>query len=180
MAEQRAQHYETLVDDSERQRRQQQIVQVDEESVQLVVFRVLERLFAIFGRHVRELIPVGEIVYVPGTSELFLGVIPVRGEIASVLDLARLLGLASTSSVLPTWERSRRILMVVKEEMSTGILVDQVEDVISVPKSAIEPHLDTLDPQLARLTAGYCLFASQPTPILNVEVLFQQLQEQCS
>ncbi|MEO5340709.1 MAG: chemotaxis protein CheW [Magnetococcus sp. MYC-9] len=169
-------HYEEIVADTEQLRNQEQIVNVEEESLQLVLFKLLEQRFAIPGQHVRELMAAGEIVYVPGTTELFLGVVPVRGEIASVLDLARLLGLTTTSS---SKVHSSRILMVVQGEMSTGVLVDRVEDIINIPESAIQPHLSSLDPQLVQLTDGQFLFDAHPTPVLNVAAIFQHLQELC-
>ncbi|MEO5349354.1 MAG: chemotaxis protein CheW [Magnetococcus sp. YQC-3] len=174
MPDHAAPSYTEIVDASEAERDREKIVDVDEESVQLLLFRILNTLFAIPGSHVREVMPAGDIFYVPGTSELFLGVVPVRGEIASVLDLSRLLGMAPSSRI-----HSSRILMVVQEEMSTGVLVDAVEEILTVPVSAIQPHATTLDPQLARLTSGQLLFGQQPTPILEVTALFQYLQEVC-
>ena len=174
MPDHEEQPYAEIVNTAEAERDREKIVDVDEETVQLLLFRVLNNLFAIPGSQVREVMPAGDIFYVPGTSELFLGVVPVRGEIASVLDLSRLLGMAPSTRI-----HSSRILMVVQEEMSTGVLVDVVEEILMVPVSAIQPRAATLDPQLARLTSGQLLFGQQPTPILDVTALFQHLQEVC-
>ncbi|MEO5362899.1 MAG: chemotaxis protein CheW [Magnetococcus sp. DMHC-8] len=179
MSDQTAQAYEQLIHAAELARDREQIVDVDEETEQLVVFKLADQLFAMPGRYVRELIPTGDIVHVPGTSPLFLGVIPVRGDIVSVLDLARLLGMPP-STIAAARTRSGRILMVAREEMNTGMLVDAVTDIIDAPGSAIQPQLSTLDPQLARLADGQLLFNGQPTPILNVASLFQTLQEACA
>ncbi|MBF0400873.1 MAG: CheW domain-containing protein [Magnetococcales bacterium] len=177
MSEQAEQPYAEIIQHAEQQRAQEQQLDVDEETVQLVVFKVEDKMLAIPGCHVRELVPVGEIVYVPGTSELFLGVIPIRGEIASVLYLARLLGLSTHARPRTP---SHRILMVVKEEMSTGVLVDAVADIIQTPKSAIQPHPSTLDPQMALLAEGQILFGTEPAPVISVTALFRQLQELCA
>lgn len=171
-----AEHYEEIIHHAEQYRNQEQIVDVDEESVPLVIMTVLDNMVAIPGCHVRELMPVGEIVSVPGTSELFLGVILVRGEIISVLHLAQLLGL--TTTVAPRTP-AHRVLMVVKEEMNTGVLVNTVVDIVQIPKSAIQPKSATLDQTLARLTEGEIVFDTKPVPILNVTALFQHLQEVC-
>ncbi|MBF0184535.1 MAG: purine-binding chemotaxis protein CheW [Magnetococcales bacterium] len=160
-------------------RQQDQIVNVDEETQQLVIFRLSDNTFAIPGHAVRELLPVGEIVAVPGSSPLFLGVVPVRGEIVSVLDPARLLHLlpATTSSAR---NRRSRILIIQKEERNTGMLVDAVEDIREFPKSALQTQPATLSAELEKLCAGQLLFDNQPTPLLDVEAFFQTLQELCT
>lgn len=177
MSDHAEQHYEEIIHNSEQQRNRGQIVDVDEETTQLVIMTVLDKRLAIPGCYVRELMPVGDIVYIPGTSELFLGVILVRGEIVSVLHLAQLLGL--TTTVAPRTP-THRVLMVVKEEMNTGILVNAVVDIVHIPKSAIQPQASTLDQQLVRLTEGEILFDTEPVPIINVTALFGHLQEVCT
>jgi purine-binding chemotaxis protein CheW len=155
------------------------LINVDEEQLQLLIFRLSDHTFAIPGEHVRELLPAGEIVPVPGSSPLFLGVLPVRGEIASVLDLARLLQLPPCT-IATACNRSSRIMIVHKEEMSTGMLVDAVEEIREFPKSAIQTQPASRHTLLEKISQGQLLFNHHPTPLLDVANLFQHLQELCA
>ncbi|MBF0096856.1 MAG: chemotaxis protein CheW [Magnetococcales bacterium] len=179
MSEPVSQIYPEILAQAAELRQRDALINIDEEQVQLLIFRLLEHTFAIPGAHVRELLPAGEIVPVPGSSPLFLGVIPVRGEIASVLDLARLLQLPPGTSAT-AHNRSSRILIVQKEEMSTGMLVDAVEEIREFPKSAVQTQQASLNTLLEKLSQGQLLFNHQPTPLLDIAKLFQYLQELCA
>ncbi|WP_130471175.1 chemotaxis protein CheW [Candidatus Magnetaquicoccus inordinatus] len=158
--------------------RQQEQIIVDEEQQHLLIFRLLDHYFALPGQYVREVLPAGDIIPVPGSSPFFLGVIPVRGEIASVLDLARLLEMLPTT-IASTRKHSSRILIVQKEEKNTGMLVDAVEDIREFPKSAVQTQHSSLADHMQKFAHGELLFADHPTPLLDIDALFQHLQELC-
>jgi purine-binding chemotaxis protein CheW len=62
------------------------------------------------------------------------GVINLRGRIIPVLDLRKLFGLAGVQQTTQT-----RIVVVSVQARLVGLIVDSVEEVLRVPKSAIEP-----------------------------------------
>jgi purine-binding chemotaxis protein CheW len=75
------------------QRDEERVIEIQEHTVQLVVFLLGERYYAFHGDHIKEIVPVTDITYVPGMPDYLLGVINVRGEIESVLDLRSVLSL---------------------------------------------------------------------------------------
>lgn len=71
---------------------------------------------------------------VPQAPEYVLGVFNLRGNIVTVIDVARKMGLSS-SQLSP----ESRILIVKEEEEYIGLLVDGLEDVIQIEEGLILP-----------------------------------------
>jgi purine-binding chemotaxis protein CheW len=81
---------------------------------------------------VREIIRMVEITPIPETPTFLAGVIDLRGEIVSIVDLRRRLGLAPKEYSLST-----PIIISDISGHTTGIIVDQVSEVLTATKSQI-------------------------------------------
>jgi len=87
---------------------------------------------------VREIIRVLEITRVPKTREFMRGVINLRGRVIPVVDLRLKFGMSRTAATDQT------VIIVVQftsvnEEVTIGILVDEVLEVLAIPAEQIEP-----------------------------------------
>ncbi len=81
----------------QRQNSHQDIVDVDEPVIKLVIFSLGEQHFALAGESVKEVLPGTETVFfVPGMPASVEGVINVRGNIESVIQLHALMQLPNT------------------------------------------------------------------------------------
>lgn len=88
---------------------------------------------------VREIIKVMEITAVPRTPDYVRGVINLRGQVISVVDLRAKFG-------MPAAERTDQTCIIVVEirqpatnrKLSTGIVVDRVSEVLNIAADAIE------------------------------------------
>lgn len=149
-------------------------VEVDEESVKLVVFRLLEDYYAFYGNVVKEILPFSLpfslITYVPGTPEFILGIINVRGDIESVLDIHKFMGF---SEVKPT--SNSRIIIAEKNEVRSGILTDSVEDVLDVPLSQIHPALSTLHSNVKEFVIGEITYNDRMNILLDIGKIFEKM-----
>src|SRR5690554_8122804 len=84
---------------AEQQKNLRQVVDVDEPQVKLVIFRLADRLFAFPGSSVREVISTAnDVFYVPGMHPSVEGVMNLRGEVLSILQLNGLLQLDERST----------------------------------------------------------------------------------
>lgn len=87
---------------------------------------------------VRELIGLMDITRVPGTNESVRGVINLRGKVIPVIDLRLKFGMGAT-------ERTDQTVIVVVQfesrgaNLTMGILVDEVLEVLDIPEKQIEP-----------------------------------------
>jgi purine-binding chemotaxis protein CheW len=121
---------------------------VDEPVVKIVVFTLSGELFAFPGRNVMEILPAEGISPIPGAPDHIPGLITVRGEIESVIDLRRILGLEGRR------QDPGRILLAAGSSIRSGVLIDTVEDVVDVPGSSILPAPRNLDRGSGEFVAG--------------------------
>ena len=83
---------------------------------------------------IQEINKLMEMTQVPKAPEYVMGILNLRGQIVTIIDLARKLGLTSTQ----VDEKTRNIIVNSKSE-HVGLLVDKISDVIPADKSKIEP-----------------------------------------
>ena len=108
--------------------------QLDDDE-QVVIFRLDKEEFGAPIASVQEIVRIPEnLIRVPQAPSFVEGVINLRGTVLPVIDLRRRLGLNEV-------ERSdrQRIMVFLISGVRTGFIVDQVAEVLRIPKSAIEP-----------------------------------------
>jgi purine-binding chemotaxis protein CheW len=108
---------------------------------QVVIFRLDKEEFGAPIASVQEIVRVPEaLIRVPQAPSFVEGVINLRGSVLPVIDLRLRLGLNQV-------ERTdrQRIMVFLIANVRTGFIVDQVAEVLKIPKAAIEPA-----PQLSK------------------------------
>jgi len=104
------------------------------EEHQLVVFKIAEEEFGVDIGEVQEIIKIPQVTRVPKAPEFVEGVINLRGGVLPIVDSRRRFDLE-----VKEWTDSNRILVVNAEGKMTGIVVDSISEVLSLPENAIEP-----------------------------------------
>ncbi len=146
-------------------------ISVEEEFRRLVIFTLKGDFYAFFGDAVKEIMPLEKIAFVPGCPDFIMGIINVRGDIESVLNIHRLIGLEDHPG-----DKDTRIVIAEKNGVRSGVLVDSVEDVIETPASLIKPPLSTLDKTIREfMVGGERLYRDHYVSILDVGKLFNTL-----
>ena len=92
--------------------------------------------------------------------------VTVRGDIESVLDLRAVLGLPVGE------ERERMILLACGGSIRSGVLIDTVEDVADVPRSAILSTPTTLGGDVRDYVAGQLVFGGRNVVLLDLGRIF--------
>ena len=112
-----------------------------DEPSQYLTFHVSEERFAISILDVKEIIEVSVMTRVPMTPDFIQGVINLRGNVVSVVDLAARLG-------RPRSELSKRSCIVLvelemdNEVQTAGMLVDEVNEILEIPEEDMQPAPD--------------------------------------
>lgn len=101
---------------------------------QLVVFRLGEDFFAMLISNVNEIIRLQKITPVPKAPAFVEGVTNLRGRVIPVIDLRKRFGVAPQVD-----QHMGRIIVVEQDERLLGMMVDGVDEVLTVPASSIEP-----------------------------------------
>ncbi len=146
----------------------EQLVEVDEKRVMMVVLSIAHVHFAMHGSVVKEILYRPSIFPVPGAPETVLGIINVRGDIESVIDINRLLGYPEAKP-----GKDNRVIIAEDGGIRTGVLVDAIEDVVDVPESAISPPLSTLDDMIRDFVTGEVLVGDRNITLLNAANIFR-------
>ncbi len=113
---------------------------------------------------VQEVVRVAPILAVRGAALSVLGVMNLRGRIVPVFDLGRWLGSAAIEVT-----ECARIVVVERDDELIGVLVTQVEDVVSLSREHIEPPLPNGNPGAI---VGIARTGQAPTVLLDANALF--------
>ena len=153
-----------------RRKGQELVVDVEEQKVKMVIFFLFGERYAFYGENVKEILPLMPVSYVPGAPDFIPGVINIRGEIESVININRFLELPDPSSV-----QRGRIAVAEKDGIRSGILVDSLEDVLDIPLSAIRPPLATLSQTIKEFVAGEFVYDDKSVTILDIGKIFRKI-----
>lgn len=153
---------ELILEELKRRQRTKEVVDVEEERVKVVIFTCGSGRYAFYGADVREFLPSCEISWVPGLPDHLPGLINIRGDIESVIDMRRFLG----EDTGP--HGTGLIAMAVRDDFRSGVLIDSIQDVVDIPRSAIHPPLSTLDGAARDLVAGSIDYGSETVSLLDV------------
>lgn len=153
-------------------RQENAIVDVDVETEKLVIYSLSGELFAFKGLYIKEILVPSEISYVPGSPDYLQGVINVRGDIESVAAIEGILGLPETKV-----SDRNRILIAEDQDVRSGILVENIMDVVDVPVDSIKPPLSTMSGAIAELLLGEVEYKGKTVIVLDLQKLFRKFVE---
>jgi purine-binding chemotaxis protein CheW len=110
-----------------------------EQSVEVVEFLLAHERYAVDAALVREVFPLREITPLPATPAFVLGIISVRGQIVSIIDLKQFFDLPQSGLT-----GFNKVIILRDVSMELGLLADAVVGVHRVPLANIQPPLPTL------------------------------------
>lgn len=102
-------------------------------TVELATFYVSDALCGMDILNVQEINKLIEMTAVPQAPDYVMGIINLRGQIVTVIDLAKKLGLAETTLT----ESSRNIIVNSRNE-HVGLMVTKISDVVEADWSKVE------------------------------------------
>jgi purine-binding chemotaxis protein CheW len=106
---------------------------VSNELLQLVSFKIDDAEFGVDILRVQEINKMMELTTVPNTPKFIEGVVNLRGRIIPVLNLRSRLGLP-----VKEYDTETRIIVVDLDDKTIGFIVDEVKEVLRIPKSITE------------------------------------------
>ena len=109
------------------------------ETLEAVEFELAGETYAIPLAQVREVGPLHDLTPVPGTPAFILGIINLRGEIRTVIDLKKFFDLPDAGLT-----QLNQILLLEHDDLQLGILADAIRGVRHLPLADLQPGLPTL------------------------------------
>jgi purine-binding chemotaxis protein CheW len=132
--------------------------------LQFATFYVGHMLLGVDIKVVQEINRQSEITQVPHAPEYVRGVINLRGEVATVVDLRTILGLPKSNS-----NQQTRNLIVHHQGEAIGLLVDQISDILTLRDDEINPPPTNVDGVDGRLMSGVCTLESEIVVLLDID-----------
>jgi purine-binding chemotaxis protein CheW len=145
------------------------IVEQHLETTQLATFFVGDLFFGINVMQVQEIIRYQEMTPVPLSSLIVEGLINLRGQIITAIDLRKRLGLPKVVG-----ERKPMNVVVGVNEEVVSLLVDQIGDVLEVSQGQYEEAPDTLEPFLRSVVSGVFKLDGSLLLMLDVEAAVRE------
>lgn len=107
------------------------------ETLEVVTFALAAERYAIETRYVREVVRVLDFTPVPGAGDVVLGVTNLRGEILSIVDLRKILGVSHARLTDLT-----QIIVMGTEAAEFGTVADRVHEIIGMPTIDLLPPFE--------------------------------------
>ncbi|MEM0449583.1 MAG: chemotaxis protein CheW [Methanomassiliicoccales archaeon] len=154
-------------------RRRREKIELTGDEEQIVSFRLGKETFAVKVAQVREIGKVQDITHIPKMPEYVEGVMNLRGQITTVIDLKKRFGIISEDG--PKRTSQSRIIVAEIGEHQLGIIVDSVEDVMRVPRNSISPVPKTLSADLqSSFLHGICKLQNKLIMLLDLEKIISE------
>jgi len=136
----------------------------------LIVFSLGDEKYALDVKHLKNVMWARKITPVPDVPPHVLGIMNIRGEIISVVDLKQLLGLDQETPV-------RVSVMVTSEKgVDVGFLVDGLDEIVDLPTDSIDPPLITFEKECTDFIDGEARVNGRLMAVLNYEKIMASKQ----
>lgn len=108
-------------------------------SLEVLEFMLAHERYAFASEYVHEVHPLDEITPLPCTPAFVLGIVNLRGEIVSVIDIKRFFDLPETGL-----SNLNKLIVLKNEDMVFAVVVDAITGVCRIRRAGLQPSLPTL------------------------------------
>lgn len=126
----------------------QEATNINENEHQLCGFRIGDGLYAISVLDVQEVIKAQKVTEVPLAPEYVKGLINLRGQIVTSLDLKKLFRIGETGA------EDHMNIIVSSGDSLYSLIADEILDVMNVETATFEPTPDTIEDGLKDFISG--------------------------
>jgi purine-binding chemotaxis protein CheW len=140
--------------------------QQEEEQALVSTFYLGDALFGISTNEVQEVVTLGNITPVHHARDYISGVINLRGQIVTVIDLSRRLEMEQDSE-----QGAGYICIVAWRGENVGLLVERMADVVAVDPDNLAPLPENIIPSRQKYFKGICQSEARPIAILNIDTV---------
>ena len=111
----------------------------DKEYFEILEFLLAHETYAIETMFVREVYPMTELTPLPCTPAFVLGLINVRGQILTVMDMKKFFDLPEKGIT-----NLNKVIVIRKDTTELGILADEIIGIRNIPVNELQPPLSTM------------------------------------
>lgn len=142
-------------------------------NIEVVEFILAHERYAVVSEYVREVYPLEDITPLPCTPAFVLGIINVRGEILSVIDIKKFFDLPEKGLT-----DLNKVIVLESEDMVFGIVADAISGVRRIQRAGIQPTLPTLtgirEDYLLGVTAEHVVILAAEKLLADKKLIVQE------
>ncbi len=144
--------------------------QIKSKDMQVVVFSLGGEEYSVDISMVREIIRMVDLTRIPKLPEFIEGVINLRGQITTVIDLRK------RFEMEPIVNDNNRIIIVDSKGEPIGIIVDSVSEVMTVPPGQIEDMPSIKHARTQEYLKGICKVDDRILILLDLDKILTELE----
>ncbi|MCR6111099.1 chemotaxis protein CheW [Bacillus sp. A301a_S52] len=134
------------------------------DDMKVIVFQLKDEEYGVEVEQVRSIERVQYITRVPSTPDFVEGVINLRGVVTPIIDLRKRFNIEGIDH-----SETTRVIIVTVGNMEVGLVVDAANDVIDIPKSAVEPPPEVVGGLEAEYIRGVAKLEKRLLILLNLD-----------
>jgi purine-binding chemotaxis protein CheW len=145
--------------------------ELDEDALKnrFLTFHLGKESYGLEIRHVTEIIVLQEITKVPDLPEFIIGVVNLRGNVISVMDMRKRFNLESRE-----YDDRTCIIVVNIKDIAIGLLVDTVNEVLNIPEENVDPPPKTHSGIKSSYVMGMGKVGDQVKILLDIEKILHE------
>ncbi len=144
--------------------------QIKSKDMQVVIFSLGGEEYSVDISIVREIIRMVDLTRIPKLPEFIEGVINLRGQITTVIDLRKRFGME------PVISNENRIIIVDLKGEPIGIIVDSVSEVMTVPSGQIDDMPSIKHARTQEYLKGICKVDDRILILLDLDKILTELE----
>ena len=127
-----------------------------------VVFKINGQKYCINILTIKEICSNKETTFLPNTPSFIEGIINLRGEVLSIINLSKKLGIVSSTPF-----QEQKILVVIIDELLLGFLVDEVIGIIHTPSEDVNDKPKMLENEVNFINS---IIKSEDEMIISIDL----------
>lgn len=136
-----------------------------ESGLQIVTFLLEDEIYGFDIVWVKEIITIEKIEPIPDTPDFLEGIYSLRGEVIPIVNLRKRFRLGGTTPP------GSRVIITFCDDVKTGFLVDDVQQVKNIQNAVIQPPPATLDTVGEKYISGVIKEEKSTTILLDLKII---------
>ena len=136
------------------------------QELQVASFRLGKDVYAVDIMRIKEIIRPQKLVTLPLSPSFVEGILNLRGRIVPVIDIGKRFNLPKDRN-----DRTTCLLIITIGQRLVGLVVDEMNGVISFPTRDLRPSPEVMDGIRAEYLVGVCLVDDSLIMLLNPDTL---------
>ena len=145
------------------------MVNATQTDYKVIVFQLKEEEYAIEVDYVQSIERMQPVTRIPRTFSFIKGVMNLRGVITPIMDLRKRFGIEPKE-----YDDATRILVLAKDNIEIGLIVDGANDVIDIPADKIEPTPEVVGGAEAEYLRGVVKLENRLFTILDLDKVIRE------